>query len=92
MGTKEGGKKASATVRERYGDDYYVNLGRLGGVKLKPGNGFAVGETARKSGMVGGKKSKRGKKLIKETKTKLIYLDLKTGQEVKYSKQSRRSK
>ncbi len=48
MGTKEGAKKASATVRKRYGDDYYVNLGRLGGVRRKPGNGFAIGETARK--------------------------------------------
>ena len=30
-GTKEGAKKASATNRERYGDDFYSRIGRKGG-------------------------------------------------------------
>lgn len=69
-GTYKGGVKASRTNRERYGDDYYFHLGRLGGLKSRNG-GFAselVGpdgltgpDRARIAGKKGGEKSRRAK-------------------------------
>lgn len=35
-GTVEGGKKAAKTMRERYGNDWYVAIGRKGGSKSHP--------------------------------------------------------
>lgn len=40
-GTKSGGKKAAATNKLKYGDDFYVNIGREGGKKGRTG-GFAA--------------------------------------------------
>lgn len=62
-GSEAGGKKAAATNKERYGDDYYRNIGRKGG---KSGDhskgGFAANpELARIAGRKGGLKSRRGK-------------------------------
>lgn len=69
-GTKEGGRKASATNRAKYGDDFYARIGRDGGRHGHTG-GFAseaVGpdgltgpERAKKAGAKGGHISKRGK-------------------------------
>lgn len=62
-GTKEGGKKASITIKEKHGEDFYKRIGSKGG---KSGdhskNGFASNpELAREAGRKGGKKSRRGK-------------------------------
>lgn len=62
-GTKEGGKKASITNKEKHGEDFYKRIGSMGG---KSGDhskrGFASNpELAREAGRKGGKKSRRGK-------------------------------
>ena len=62
-GTKEGGKKASITNKEKHGEDFYKRIGSKGG---KSGDhskgGFAANpELAREAGRKGGKKSRRGK-------------------------------
>lgn len=57
-GTKEGGLKAARTNREKYGDEYYANIGAAGGKKGHTG-GFANKELARRAGAIGGRKSRR---------------------------------
>lgn len=61
VGSVSGGKSAGKTNKERYGEDYYKELGRLGGSKKVP-KGFAVNrELARIAGAKGGRNSRRGK-------------------------------
>lgn len=61
-GTKEGGKKAAKTNKEKYGEDFYIRNGRKGGQNGHTG-GFAANRAlARVAGAIGGRKSKRGKK------------------------------
>lgn len=67
-GTFEGGKKAAATNKARFGEDFYVHIGTKGG-SISTTGGFAskkIGkdgltgyERARKCGSVGGKMSSR---------------------------------
>lgn len=61
--TREGGLKAAKTNKERYGEDYYQRIGKMGG-KLGGGKGgFKTDrELARRAGAIGGKISKRTKK------------------------------
>ena len=60
-GTIAGGKKAAKTNKDRYGDDWYIQIGSQGG-KAKVPKGFALNlERARSAGRKGGKISKRGK-------------------------------
>jgi hypothetical protein len=40
-GTKQGGIKAAATNRVRYGEDFYINLGHKGGTAPSAPKGFA---------------------------------------------------
>jgi general stress protein YciG len=59
--TPEGGKKAAKSNKERYGEDYYRNIGKLGG---KAGTGYKFGHgkvDPHEAGRVGGTRSKRGK-------------------------------
>lgn len=59
-GTKEGGKKAAATNKKRWGKDWYAKIGKKGGKALVP-KGFALNpELAREAGARGGKISRRG--------------------------------
>lgn len=58
-GTREGGK--AATNKLRYGERFYAEIGRLGGMKGRTGGFFANRELARTAGRKGGLKSKRGK-------------------------------
>ena len=62
-GTKEGGKKASITIKEIHGEDFYKRIGSKGGKSGDPSKrGFASNpELAREAGRKGGKKSRRGK-------------------------------
>ena len=70
-GTKRGGRKASQTIYNKYGRDFYVSIGQKGGKNSNNG-GFAskiVGkdgltgqERARAAGAKGGARSKRKKK------------------------------
>lgn len=60
-GTNIGGKNAAKTNKERYGEDFYIKIGALGGKKSK-GGGFAkYPELAREAGRKGGRVSKRRK-------------------------------
>lgn len=59
-GTKEGGKKAAATNKAKYGADFYREMGRIGGRNGHTG-GFASNPAlARECGRRGGLISRRG--------------------------------
>jgi general stress protein YciG len=63
-GSKLGGLKAAQTNREKYGNDFYARIGRIGGSKFTGAKGFALNrELARIAGRKGGLKSRRGKKV-----------------------------
>lgn len=60
-GTVSGGMKAAATNMERYGKDYYAEIGRKGGIRGHTG-GFAANRAlARIAGAKGGSISRRDK-------------------------------
>lgn len=60
-GTKAGGIKARNTNLERYGKDFYKQMGRKGGKVGKTGGFAANRELAKIAGRIGGLKSRRGK-------------------------------
>ena len=61
-GTKAGGLKTAKTNYERYGKDFYRNMGKKGGSKTGVLKGFAANPALAKiAGSKGGKVSKRGK-------------------------------
>lgn len=64
-GTKEGGAAAAATNKAKYGEDFYKNIGAMGGKKGKTGGFFANRELARVAGAKGGRISRRGKSLTR---------------------------
>jgi general stress protein YciG len=58
-GTEKGGRKAAATNKQRYGLNFYVQIGSKGG-KISRGGGFATNrELAVEAGRKGGKVSHR---------------------------------
>jgi general stress protein YciG len=60
-GTRNGGRRAAATNKQRYGAEFYQTIGRLGGARSR-GGGFAHDpELARRAGRLGGKASRRRK-------------------------------
>ena len=60
-GTTKGGLKAAATNKQRYGLNFYEQIGRKGG-KVSRGGGFAVNrELAIAAGRKGGQTSRRRK-------------------------------
>jgi len=61
-GTKTGAITAVATIKKRYGDDFFVNIGAIGGKNGHTGGFYANRELARIAGAKGGKISRRGKK------------------------------
>ena len=66
-GTKQGGLAAAATNKKKYGNDFYKRIGAIGGRKGRTG-GFAAGdagrERARVYGAIGGRISRRTKRLV----------------------------
>lgn len=62
-GTKSGGIKARQTNYEKYGKDFYRNIGRKGGRNGHTGGFASDPELARRAGAKGGRISKRGKAL-----------------------------
>lgn len=77
-GNAIGGKKAAATNRKRYGENFYASIGRKGGQNGHTG-GFAFDpELARRAGAIGGRKSKRGPAKKKEVTDEVAdYIDMK---------------
>lgn len=63
-GTKDGGQAAAKTNKNKYGEDFYARIGRLGGKKGHTGGFYANRELARTAGSKGGKISKIGYKYI----------------------------
>lgn len=66
-GTIIGGKRAAATNKAKHGEDFYKNIGRIGGKNGHTGGFAANPELARIAGAKGGKTSRRrSKKLTDE--------------------------
>lgn len=66
-GSKKGGAKASQIMKEKYGEDYYRELGRRGGKNTGALKGFsAYPDKAKEYGKTAGKKSKRGYKWLED--------------------------
>ena len=60
-GTRDGGRRAAATNKQRYGSNFYEMIGRKGG-QISRGGGFAKNpELARVAGARGGRASRRTK-------------------------------
>lgn len=57
--TREGGIKAAATNKERYGEDFFKKIGAEGGRKSRNGGFAANRELAREAGRKGGMASRR---------------------------------
>lgn len=60
-GSKEGALRAAATNKEKYGQDYYQRIGKIGGQNGATGGFYADRELARRAGAKGGRISRRGK-------------------------------
>lgn len=56
-GTRIGGIKAAQTIKEKYGNDYFANLGRTGGMNGHTGGFAANPALARVAGQKGGLKA-----------------------------------
>lgn len=61
-GTKNGGKAAAQTNKNKYGSDFYSKIGAIGGKKGRTGGFYANRELARIAGAKGGRISRRTKK------------------------------
>lgn len=60
-GTKAGGQKCKQRLLERYGEDYFSKLGKIGGSRTGSAKGFAANpELASRAGKLGGSISRRG--------------------------------
>lgn len=64
-GTVEGGRAARDTNKRKYGEDWYVKIGAMGGKKSRTGGFFANRELARIAGAKGGRISRRTKREVK---------------------------
>lgn len=77
-----GGRKASRTNRERYGEDFYKKIGAIGGRNGHSG-GFSYNPAlARVAGSKGGSKSKRGLKFLGMKRRKYMYEVKRTGETI----------
>ena len=66
-GTRKGGLKAVNTNKEKYGEDFYKNIGKIGGQNGHTG-GFQQGsKLAKEAGRKGGRISKRPGKPYNDT-------------------------
>lgn len=59
-GNKAGGRKAAATNKAKYGNDFYARIGSQGGKNGHTGGFYNNSERAKEAGRKGGKVSKRG--------------------------------
>lgn len=58
-GTKAGGQAAAATNKKKYGADFYVRMGAVGGKLGRTGGFYSNRELARVAGAKGGRASRR---------------------------------
>lgn len=65
-GTIEGGRKAAKTNIEKYGKNFYAEIGRKGGSKGHTGGFASNPQLAKEAGRLGGQISRRGKNLTPE--------------------------
>lgn len=86
-GNKIGGLKAKKSNLERHGKDFYSEIGRMGGRASGTGGFYANHDLAIKAGAKGGKRSRRGYKLIGETEEELIYINNATGNKIHVKKE-----
>ena len=63
-GTKDGGRKAASTNKNKYGKDFYARIGAMGGKMGHTGGFYSNRDLARKAGALGGRISRRGKSKI----------------------------
>lgn len=71
-GTKIGGLRAAETNKKKYGEDFYVKMGKKGGLAQVP-KGFAMNtKLASIAGTKGGIISKRGKAVVKEVEDEIL--------------------
>ena len=68
-GNASGGLKAAKTNMERYGKNYYAEMGRKGGLKGHTGGFASSKELAREAGRKGGSVSHRGESMQKKLDT-----------------------
>ena len=62
-GSHAGGKLAAETNKRKYGENFYAEIGKRGGMARNPQKGFGADrERARIAGAKGGRKSRRGPK------------------------------
>jgi general stress protein YciG len=59
-GTIQGGRKAAATNKSKYGKDFYARIGKMGGKLGRTGGFYANRDLAREAGRRGGRISRRG--------------------------------
>ena len=62
-GNKAGGIKARQKNIEKYGPDFYKKIGAEGGRNGNTGGFYANPELARRAGKIGGRISRRGKRV-----------------------------
>lgn len=62
-GTKDGGKAAANTNKQKYGADFYAKIGAKGGQRGTTGGFYANRDLARQAGQKGGRISRRTKKV-----------------------------
>lgn len=58
-GTRIGGQKAATANKAKYGKDFYVRIGRMGGKLGRTGGFYANRELARRAGRKGGEVTKQ---------------------------------
>lgn len=86
-GNRTGGLKTAKKNIAKHGKDFYAMIGRKGGKASSTGGFYANHELAIKAGSKGGKRSRKGFKLIGETEEELIYVSKNTGKEVRVKKE-----
>ena len=72
-----GGKRAAISNKERHGEDYYVKMGRAGGLVSSPTKGFG-GMTPEKRAAAGKKGGAIGKRSVNPTSKRQKNLQYKT--------------
>jgi general stress protein YciG len=74
-GTKDGGARAAATNKAKYGADFYARIGASGGKVGRTGGFYANRDLARKAGAKGGRLSRRGPSKKASTNSSAVVSD-----------------